>query len=109
MPNWWTTRTITKEPDMRMYNPPHPGEVLREWIPESMSVTAAAEALQVNRVTLSNLLHGKSNITANMALRLSAWLGTSPQLWLGMQSSWDLWQAEQQPHPHITPMERVAA
>ncbi|MDH5551726.1 MAG: hypothetical protein OEX82_00175 [Nitrosomonas sp.] len=36
-----------------------------------------------------------------MALRLSAWLGTSPDLWLDMQTQWDLWQAEQRPYPHI--------
>lgn len=45
---------------------------------ESMSVTAIANSLQVNRVTLSNLLHGKSNITANMALRMSAWRARPP-------------------------------
>lgn len=93
----------------RMHNPAHPGEVLREWIPEEMSVTDAANALKVNRVTLSNLLNGKGNITANIALRLSVWLGTSPDLWLGMQSQWDLWQAEQQPRPKITPLARRAA
>ena len=50
-----------------MYNPPHPGEVLREWIPPDMTVTEAANALQINRVTLSNLLNGKAGVTANIA------------------------------------------
>ena len=93
----------------RMYNPPHPGEVLREWIPEDMTVTQAAAALQINRVTLASLLNGKAGVTANIALRLAAWLGTSPDMWLGIQAQWDLWQAEQQPRPKITPLERQAA
>lgn len=93
----------------RMHNPAHPGEVLREWIPESVTVTEAAKALQVSRVTLSKVLNGKAGVTAGMALRLSAWLGTTPDLWLGMQTQYDLWQAEQQPRPTIAPLERLAA
>jgi addiction module HigA family antidote len=92
-----------------MHNPAHPGEVLREWIPQDMTVTEAANALQINRVTLSNLLNGKASVTANIALRLSAWLGTSADLWLGMQNQWDLWQASRQPRPKIKPLVRDAA
>jgi addiction module HigA family antidote len=92
-----------------MHNPAHPGEILREWLPESMTVTEAAKALQVSRVTLSKVLNGKSGITAGMALRLSIWLNTSPDVWLEMQTQWDLWQAEQQPRPTITPLDRQAA
>ena len=90
-----------------MHNPAHPGEVLREWLPEEMTVTQAAKELQVSRVTLSKVLNGKTGVTAGMALRLSAWLGTSPDLWLGMQIQWDLWQAKQRPTPHIKPLERL--
>ncbi|MES2000353.1 MAG: HigA family addiction module antitoxin [Pseudomonadota bacterium] len=93
----------------RMHNPAHPGEVLREWLPEGMTVTRAAKELQVSRVTLSKVLNGNSGVTAGMALRLSAWLGTSPDVWLGMQTQFDLWQAEQQPGPKIKPLERIAA
>lgn len=93
----------------RMHNPAHPGEVLREWLPEGMTVTSAAKELQVSRVTLSKVLNGNGGITAQMALRLSVWLGTSPDVWLGMQTQWDLWQAEQQPSPKIKPLERLAA
>ena len=93
----------------RMYNPAHPGEVLREWIPEGMTVSAAAEALQVSRVTLSKVLNGKSGVTAGMALRLAAWLGTTPDFWLGMQTKWDLWQAKQGPTPKIKPLAKIAA
>jgi addiction module HigA family antidote len=91
----------------QMHNPAHPGEVLREWLPEGMTVTSAAQALQISRVTLSKVLNGKAGISASMALRLSQWLGTSPDVWLGMQSQWDLWQAEQQPVPKIQPLVRL--
>lgn len=91
----------------RMHNPAHPGEVLREWIPEDMTVTQAARELQISRVTLSKVLNGKAGITASMALRLSAWLGTSPDVWLGIQTQWDLWQAQQQPAPDIKPLEKL--
>jgi len=93
----------------RMHNPAHPGEVLRGWLPEEMTVTQAAKELQISRVTLSKLLNGKAGVTATMALRLSAWLGTTPDVWLSMQTQWDLWQAEQQPRPNIKPMERLSA
>ncbi len=93
----------------RMHNPAHPGEVLREWIPEGMTVTAAAEALHVSRVTLSKLLNGKGGVTASMALRLAAWLGTTPDFWLGMQTQWDLWQAKRGPTLKIKPLARLAA
>ncbi len=91
----------------KMHNPAHPGEVLRQWLPQDMTVTEAAQALQVSRITLSRVLNGKAGVTAGMALRLSAWLGTSPELWLGMQNQWDLWQAEQQPKPKIKPLKRM--
>ncbi len=93
----------------RMHNPAHPGEVLREWLPEGMTVTSAAKELQVSRVTLSKVLNGNGGITAQMALRLSAWLGTTPDVWMGMQTQFDLWQAGQQPRPNIKPLERLAA
>jgi len=85
----------------RMHNPAHPGEVLREWLPEGMTITKAAKELQISRITLSKVLNGKAGVTAGMALRLS--------VWLGMQTQWDLWQAEQQPIPNIKPLNRLAA
>ena len=77
---------------MRMHNPPHPGSVLRDYL-GSLSVTNAARHLGVSRVALSRVLNGASGISAEMALRLSEALGTTPELWLGMQSQYDLWQA----------------
>ena len=84
-----------------MRNPAHPSEVLREWMPENLTVTDAAEQLKVSRPTISKILNGKAGISADMALRLSAWLGTSPDLWLGMQVQWDLWQAKKGRIPKI--------
>lgn len=75
-----------------MHNPPHPGEVLREYLTE-LPVTTAAEHLGVSRVTLSRVLNGAAGISADMALRLSEALDTSPDLWMGMQAQYDLWHA----------------
>jgi addiction module HigA family antidote len=76
----------------QMHNPPHPGEVLSGWL-EGIEVTQAAKSLGVTRVTLSRLLNGAAGVSAEMDLRLSKALGTSPGLWLGMQSAFDLWKA----------------
>jgi addiction module HigA family antidote len=84
----------------RMHNPPHPGAVLQEWLTD-VSVTKAAALLGVTRAYLSRILHGHAGISADMALRLSDLLGTSAELWLGMQSAYDLWQASQQPRPTV--------
>ena len=82
---------------MRMHNPPHPGEVLRELCLESLgiSVTDAAEALGVSRKTLSSILNGRSGISPEMAIRLGKAFDTSPVSWLNQQVQYDLWQAEQ--------------
>ena len=57
---------------MTMHNPAHPGEVLREWLPEGMTVTQAAEELHIARVTLSKVLNGQAGVSAVMARRLAA-------------------------------------
>ena len=75
-----------------MYNPPHPGSVLRDYL-QGVSVTNAARHLGVTRVALSRILNGSAGISADMALRLSDALGTTPDLWSGMQAQYDLWQA----------------
>jgi addiction module HigA family antidote len=77
---------------MTMHNPPHPGEVMREYLGE-MTVSAAAEHLGVGRVTLSRVLNGKAAVSPEMAVRLAAAFGTSsPEVWLRMQAQYDLWQ-----------------
>ncbi len=81
---------------MKMYNPPHPGEVLRELCiePMGLSITETAEALRVSRKTLSAILNGRSRISPEMAVRLSLAFGTSAESWLNQQVQYDLWQAE---------------
>lgn len=79
---------------MRMHNPPHPGEVLRDYL-GTISVTDAARHLRVTRASLSRILNGSAGISAEMALRLSEAMGTSPELWTGMQSQYELWHASQ--------------
>lgn len=100
MPCWWIIETITEVMIMRMHNPPHPGSVLREYLGR-VSVTAAARHLGVTRVALSRLLNGSAGISAEMALRLSDALGTSPELWTGMQAQYDLWQASRKPRRRV--------
>ena len=87
----------------RMYNPPHPGEVLREYLGE-VSVTEAAVKLGVNRVTLSRVVTQASGISPDMAYRLAAAFGTSPELWAGMQMQYDLYQAGKAKRPKIEKM-----
>lgn len=81
----------------RMFNPPHPGEALQEYLPEGASVTGTAQKLGVSRQALSAILNGRAGISAEMAIRLSKALSTSADLWLGMQMQYDLWQARQHP------------
>ena len=80
---------------MEMHNPAHPGEVLREYFPEGMSVTEAARRLKISRQSLSAVLNGRAGVSADMALRLAAALGTNADFWLRMQMQYDLWQAKQ--------------
>lgn len=91
-----------------MYNPPHPGEVIKEDVlkAEELSVTEAAKQLGVTRVTLSRLLNGNAGVSIDMALRLSQWLGTSPEVWLRMQDARDLWLAKKSKRPHIVPLNK---
>lgn len=89
----------------RMYNPPHPGEVLREYLGD-MTVTSAAKQLGVGRVTLQRVVTGAAGISPDMAYRLGAAFGTSPELWAGMQLQFDLHQAGKIKRPKI---ERIAA
>lgn len=94
---------------MNMHNPPHPGSILREDVlPElKLTITEAAQQLGIARVTLSRLIHERSGISPDMAIRLESWLGgPSAETWLQMQLAYDLWAARQKPRPRI---EKVAA
>ena len=82
---------------MQMYNPPHPGEILKELClePLDLSVTRAAQALGISRKTLSAILNGRAGISPEMAIRLSIAFGTSAESWLNQQAQYDLWLARQ--------------
>jgi antitoxin HigA-1 len=81
---------------MRMHNPPHPGEVLKEMVlePMGLSIAATARALGVSRKHLSGIINGRHNVTPEMAKRLSLAFGSSAEHWLLMQMSYDLWQID---------------
>lgn len=93
---------------MPMYNPAHPGEVLRERI-GSLSVSEVANHLGVSRVTLSRLLNGKSGVSADMALRLAEAFSTTPDLWLKLQMNYDLWHAGRKRRRKVRPIAQDAA
>ena len=76
--------------------PVHPGEVLREDVLEElgMSANALAQALGVPPNRITAILHGDRGITADTALRLARYLGTTPEFWLNLQATYDLRTAE---------------
>lgn len=94
---------------MSMYNPPHPGEIIREFCVEALNltVTDAAKALGVTRKTFSALLNGRSGVSPEMALRLSKVFGRSPEGWLKLQLQFDLWQTQQ--NVNLTDLKRFKA
>jgi addiction module HigA family antidote len=89
-------RTTTRAA-VKMHNPPHPGEVLKELClePLGLAVSEAAKALDVSRKTLSAILNRRAGITPEMALRLSIAFNTTAESWLMQQIQYDLWRAEQ--------------
>lgn len=91
-----------------MHNPPHPGEVLREWL-QGVTVTEAADRLGVTRAALSRVLNGAAGVSPEMDLRLSKALNTSPGVWYQMQATHDMWQASQNFRPRgIRPIHAAA-
>ena len=86
--------------------PVHPGEILAEELEElGLSANALAKALDVptNRVTA--ILKGQRGVTADTALRLARYFGTTPQLWQNLQKTFELRVAEIESGPRIA--ERV--
>ena len=92
-----------------MHNPPHPGEILREFCldPLNLTVTQAADALGVSRKTLSSILNGHSGISAEMAIRLSIAFNTTAESWLLQQVQYDLSQVE--PKRKLLQVKKIAA
>ena len=77
-----------------MRNPAHPGEIVRQYMEGlGLTVSALAAHLKITRANLSRMIHGKTGVSAEMALRLSAAFGTSPQVWIRLQANYDLARA----------------
>jgi addiction module HigA family antidote len=81
---------------MNMHNPPHPGEFIKEvyLTPFNISSRTVAEKLKVSPSTFNRLVNKESNISPEMALRLSKTLGRTPESWLAMQDLYNLWHAK---------------
>ena len=77
-----------------MHNPAHPGEIIQEYAEGlGLTISALAMHLKITRANLSRIIHGKSGVSAEMALRLSEAFGTSPEVWIRLQSNYDLAKA----------------
>ncbi|MBF0283346.1 MAG: HigA family addiction module antidote protein [Magnetococcales bacterium] len=71
--------------------PAHPGDFLREIMEQrELSQYRLAKALGVSAMRISHLVHGRSPITAEMALRLGLFFNQSPEYWLGLQTQYDM-------------------
>ena len=81
---------------MRMYNPPHPGAIVREEClkPLGLSVTAAAKGLGITRKALSEFINEHSGVSAEMAVRLEKAGWSTAETWLRLQLSYDLWHMQ---------------
>lgn len=84
---------------MTMHNPAHPGEILKELViePLGLTITDAAEHLNISRKTLSKVLNARGAITPEMAVRLElVFQKPSASHWLKLQNAYDLWQVRKQ-------------
>jgi addiction module HigA family antidote len=93
---------------MGMFNPPHPGETLLEDVLPALNISISefARRLGFARETLSRILHGHAPISPDLAVRLERAGISTARLWLAVQASYDIWQAEHRPQP---PIERFAS
>ena len=83
---------------MAIFNPAHPGEILKELIIDSLelTITDVAQHLDVSRKTLSKVLNARGSITPEMALRLELVFNKpSADHWLRLQNAYDLWHTRQ--------------
>jgi addiction module HigA family antidote len=94
----------------RMFNPPHPGEVLQDTVLAigGLSVTELAKRLGVSRVALSRVVNGRAAVSAELAIRLAAALDGSAESWLQMQAAYDLWHVSKRRRPKIAPLKLAA-
>nr|WP_255561594.1 HigA family addiction module antitoxin [Pseudohoeflea sp. DP4N28-3] len=90
-------------------NPVHPGEVLRELFLESLDISAGALARRLNvpRTRIERLVKGETALTADTALRLSAFFGNTPEFWLNLQRARDI--ADARPRVDVSAIKPMEA
>ena len=91
-------------------DPIHPGEILLEDFlkPMEISINRLAREIDVPPGRISTIVNGKRSITADTALRLAAYFGTTPELWLNLQADYDLRLARRNTTLHIMPLKLAA-
>jgi addiction module HigA family antidote len=85
---------------MEMFNPPHPGKLIAEFMGER-TVTDVAKHLGVTRAALSRVLNGRAAVSAEMALKLEQAFGLDADVWLRLQAKRDLWVASRKKRKKI--------
>jgi addiction module HigA family antidote len=98
------------KPSKRL-EPIPPGEILlREFMqPNGLSQNRLARDIDVNPARVNDIVHGRSGITATLALRLAKYFGTTPELWMNLQSSYELRQARARDWPRVETRVRMLA
>ncbi len=89
--------------------PTHPGEILKEEFlkPFNISQTTLAKKLHTSFRAINEIINQKRGITIDMALRLSKFFGTSPQLWLNLQNNYDLYKTIQKKQNILDDIKKV--
>jgi addiction module HigA family antidote len=86
-----------------MYNPPSPGELLKEFLGEH-TITELADHIGVSRATISRLVNGRTAVTVDLSIRLGAALNLSPEFFSKAQLQFDMWAESQRERPNIPPL-----
>ena len=94
---------------MPMFNPSHPGDILRQYMGDDLTVSALAAHLGVTRANLSMILNGRAGISAPMSLKLDDAFATSEGFWLRLQTNYDLAQARRMKKKKIRPVATLRA
>lgn len=91
------------------HSPPHAGEILLEYYfePLGLTISDAAKKLLITRPNLSSIVNGKAGISPLMAVKLSKAFNTSPQYWMNIQASHDLWQVMKKEKNTISEVEHL--
>lgn len=94
-----------------MHKPLHPGLIVKDVLIDNtdLTVTEAAHRLGVTRTALSRLLNGHAGISPEMALRLSKFFRTSVEMWMNLQSQYDIWTVKKDSKKiKVIPLDKAA-